>query len=84
MLAENQPDTSRLEEEFGDLLFAAVNISRHLKLDPEAALRRATFKFQDRFGYLENALRKEQKQVGDADLETLEALWNEAQTQEKQ
>ena len=84
VLAEEDPKTSRLEEEFGDLLFAAVNIARHLKLDPEAALRKATFKFQRRFGYLEEALRREQKSVGDADLESLEELWNEAKTQEKQ
>ena len=84
VLAEDEPKTARLEEELGDLLFAAVNTARHLKLDPEAALRKATFKFQRRFGYLENALRREQKSVGDADLEALEELWNEAKTQEKQ
>ena len=61
VLAEKDPKTSRLEEEFGDLLFAAVNIARHLKLDPEAALRKATFKFQRRFGYLEEALEENKK-----------------------
>ena len=84
VLAQDEPKTSRLEEELGDLLFAAVNTARHLKLDPEAALRKATFKFQRRFRYLEDALRREQKSVGDADLEALEELWNEAKTQEKQ
>ena len=84
VLDETTPDPTRLEEEFGDLLFAAVTVARHLKLDPEAALRKATFKFQTRFQYLEQALRDNKKQVGDVDLDTLEALWNEAKTQEKQ
>ena len=84
-LLENQASTpARIEEEFGDLLFSAVNIARHLKIDPEAALRQATFKFQRRFQFLENVLNKDGKRVSDTDLESLEALWNEAKTQEKQ
>jgi len=75
---------SRLEDEFGDLLFSAVNIARHLKVDPEAALRRATFKFQRRFKFVEDTLTNQGTTVGKTDLGTLESLWNQAKAEEKQ
>ena len=84
VLDREETTAERIEEEFGDLLFSAVNIARHLKIDPEAALRRATFKFQRRFQFLEDALAQDGKSVADTDLESLEALWNAAKTQEKQ
>jgi XTP/dITP diphosphohydrolase/ATP diphosphatase len=49
------PANSAIEEEFGDLLFTAVNLARHLRLDPESALRAANAKFRRRFSYMEAA-----------------------------
>jgi MazG family protein len=65
---------ARIEDEIGDLLFAAANLARQLEIDPEAALRRATAKFERRFRRIE-ALAAE-RGVG-RDLEALEALWQE-------
>lgn len=84
LLTSPSTERERIEEEFGDLLFATVNIARHLKIDPETALRQATFKFQRRFNFIEEALRRDGQHVSDTDLEGLEALWNQAKTQEKQ
>ena len=50
------PDRAAIEEEFGDLLFVVANVARHLKLDPEAALRAANAKFTRRFRYIEAQL----------------------------
>ena len=48
--------TTQIEEEFGDLLFVVANVARHLKIDPEAALRSANQKFIRRFGRIEELL----------------------------
>jgi len=71
---EASADAARLEDELGDVLFAAANLARKLDIDPEAALRHATAKFERRFRHVE-ALAAEQA-VG-ADLDKLDALWNE-------
>jgi nucleoside triphosphate diphosphatase len=70
-----------LEEEMGDLLFAAANLARKLEVEPETALRRATAKFERRFRRVE-ALAAE-RGVG-RDLDTLEALWNEVKGEEQE
>ena len=49
--------TSNIEAEFGDLLFTAINLARHLKVDPETALRRTNAKFRARFAAMERAYR---------------------------
>ena len=67
-------DLTRLEDELGDILFAAANLARKLGIDPEAALRRATAKFERRFRRVE-ALAVE-RGVG-SDLDALETLWQE-------
>ena len=68
----------RLEGEVGDLLFAAVNIARHLGVDGESALRRANQKFERRFRAVETALRAAGRDLEDASLDEMEALWQAA------
>jgi nucleoside triphosphate diphosphatase len=68
-------DAEAVAEELGDLLFAAVNISRFLKVDPEAALRAGNRKFEQRFRYIEV---HSDKPLANLSLEDMEALWQEA------
>lgn len=65
----------RLEDEVGDLLFAAVNLSRHLGVDPEGALRRSNAKFERRFRGMESRLEDKGQKPQDQSLDALEALW---------
>lgn len=76
-----EPD--RLEDEMGDLLFVYANLARHLKVDPEAALRRANAKFRRRFGRIEEKLAAMGKRPEDSSLEEMDALWNEAKREER-
>ncbi len=71
-----------LEDELGDVLFVIVNIARHLQVDPEQALRRANAKFRQRFNYVEQSLRDDEKSLPGASLEEMEALWQEAKKRE--
>jgi len=80
-MADN--DAEGIAEEVGDLLFAAVNLARHLKVDPESALRAANSKFERRFRFIEQALRDTQRPMEDCTLEEMDALWGEAKRQEK-
>lgn len=68
----------RVAEEAGDLLFSCVNLLRHLKVDPEDALRSANAKFERRFRAVETSLATEDRQPADASLAELEALWQRA------
>ncbi len=77
------PDMERIEEEFGDLLFVMANLARHLDIDPEHALRGANAKFQRRFRHIEARLAAAGKTPAQSNLEEMDALWNEAKTQEK-
>ncbi|MCT8328632.1 nucleoside triphosphate pyrophosphohydrolase [Albidovulum sediminis] len=70
-------------EEFGDLLFVVANLARHLKIDPEAALRAANAKFTRRFAAIEAALALRGKRPEDSDLAEMDALWNAAKAREK-
>ncbi|MFP3861805.1 nucleoside triphosphate pyrophosphohydrolase [Pseudomonas capeferrum] len=76
-------DADALQDEVGDLLFATVNLARHLKQDPEHALRRANRKFERRFRFIEQALRDSGRPIKDCSLDALDALWGEAKRQEK-
>jgi MazG family protein len=76
------PASKKVAEEFGDLLFVVANVARHLKLDPEAALRDANAKFVRRFGCIETALRAEGRAPEDATLEEMDQLWDEAKAAE--
>ena len=69
--------------EVGDLLFAAVNLARHLKVDPESLLRATNQKFERRFASIEQALAARGKKPEDADLAEMDALWNAAKAAEK-
>ncbi|MEP7455526.1 nucleoside triphosphate pyrophosphohydrolase [Phyllobacterium sp. SB3] len=76
----NAGDQQKTEEEYGDLLFAMVNLGRHLKLEPESALRGTNEKFRTRFHYIEKKLTERQQSLEDATLDEMEALWSEAKT----
>jgi ATP diphosphatase len=75
-------DGSDAAAEVGDLLFAAVNLARHLRADPEALLRRTNQKFERRFAAIEHALAARGKKPQDATLSEMDALWEEAKTRE--
>jgi len=68
----------KLEEEIGDLLFVVANLARKCDIDPENALRRANYKFETRFKYIEHSLAKDNTPLENTSLETMEALWQEA------
>lgn len=71
-------DRQRRQEELGDLLFACVNLARHLEIDAEAALRSANHKFERRFHFIETQLRKEGESPESSSLEYMDALWESA------
>jgi len=71
-----------MEEELGDLLFAAVNLSRFLKIDPEIALKKANAKFSRRFRAMERMARKDGREFKDLRREEMEALWDAAKKPE--
>jgi ATP diphosphatase len=72
-----------IAEEFGDLLFVVANVARHLKIDPEAALRAANEKFTRRFRYIEDELAKRGSAPAQSNLTEMDALWDEAKAREK-
>lgn len=79
--ARDAQDAAHIEEEFGDLLFSAVNLARFLHVDAEQALRKANAKFRRRFAHVERALAAEGKQLKDSTLDEMEAKWIEAKQQ---
>lgn len=81
--AANLADKDRIEEEFGDLLFVMANVARHLKLDPEAALRNANEKFRRRFAHIEARLAESGRTPSDSNLQEMDALWDEARADDK-
>jgi nucleoside triphosphate diphosphatase len=72
-----------LEDEFGDILFAVVNLGRKIGLDPEVALNKTNRKFTRRFNMIEDALNKKESSPAQSNLEEMDALWNEAKKTEK-
>lgn len=75
--------TDRIEEEYGDLLFVMVNLGRHLKVDPEGALRRANAKFERRFRGVEERLAEDGRTPADATLSEMDALWTQVKQAER-
>lgn len=78
-----QPGSPEVAEELGDLLFAIVNLSRFLKVDPEQALQDTNRKFLRRFRHVEQRLREQGKSPRDVSLEEMDALWVEAKSLRK-
>jgi ATP diphosphatase len=76
-------DDAAVVGEVGDLLFAVVNLARHVDADPEAALRATNGKFERRFGYIENALAARGTTPAQSTLQEMDALWNEAKRAEQ-
>jgi len=81
--ALNKGEQERLPGEIGDLLFAAVNLARHLRADPETALRSANAKFERRFAAIERALVERGKSPRESTLTEMDALWDAAKAAEK-
>jgi tetrapyrrole methylase family protein/MazG family protein len=75
--ALDKGDRHAVEEELGDLLFTLVNLARHLRVDPETALNRTSEKFARRFRAMERSLVRSGIGLGRADLETMEAHWQQ-------
>lgn len=71
-------DADHVEDELGDILFATINLARHLKVNPDRALRRTNRKFTDRFQYIERALADRGDTLSEASLDEMEALWQAA------
>jgi nucleoside triphosphate diphosphatase len=77
-LHEESPDAGRLEDEIGDMLFALVNLARHVGIDPETALRRTNAKFVRRFRAVEAGLAARGRSLDEASLDEMERLWTGA------
>jgi ATP diphosphatase len=80
--ALDRGDADELVAETGDLLFALVNLARHVGADPELALRGTNAKFERRFAYIERALAAQGRSLESASLAEMDALWNEAKGEE--
>ena len=78
-VADESP-SSRVREELGDLLFAVTNIARHLSVEPEAALKLTNRKFRRRFRHIEQGLKARGREPGEATIEEMEELWQEAKS----
>jgi MazG family protein len=72
-----------IREELGDLLFAVVNVARHLAIDSEAALHETSDKFERRFRHIESRLLSVGKSINQADLWEMDELWEEAKSRNK-
>lgn len=68
-------DTTKMEAEFGDLLFSLVNYSRHVNINPEDALERTNKKFRKRFQAMENAIHSDDKNLSDMNLAQMDVYW---------
>ena len=73
-------DAKAIADELGDLLFAVTNVARHVRIDPEAALRAATAKFRERFAGVERLAAGRGLELTELDLSELDGLWDEVKT----
>ena len=81
--AKQTLDQNRVVEEYGDLLFVFVNLGRHLKVNPEEALRAANTKFTRRFQYIEDELAKQGLSPEQSNLNDMDKLWNDVKEVER-
>ena len=81
--ALDRNDSEELAAETGDLLFALVNLARHVGADPETALRATNAKFERRFASIERALEAQGRSLEQASLAEMDALWNAAKGEGK-
>jgi tetrapyrrole methylase family protein / MazG family protein len=80
--AHAKQDSQKIADEVGDLLFVVVNVARFLGIDPETALGRSNRKFQNRFRYIESAIKRQGRELKNTSLAEMDALWNEAKKNE--
>jgi tetrapyrrole methylase family protein / MazG family protein len=81
--AQSTQTAEEIEGELGDVLFAAVNLSRFLKIDPEIALKRSNAKFSSRFREMERLARESGRALADVPREEMEQFWNQAKAAER-
>lgn len=79
-IAIEQGDNIAIEDEWGDYCFSLVNLARFLHIDAEVAINKVNGKFQQRFSYIENALRRSGKKWEEVSLTDMDRLWDEAKT----
>ena len=77
-VAQQQGDIEQVEAELGDVLFSCVNLARHLKVNPETALRRTNHKFEQRFRYIEQQVEARGLTLSQLNIDELDQLWDEA------
>lgn len=80
--ALNSADRKEIQDEMGDVLFTAVNLSRHLELDSESTLRLASSKFQTRFNSMEGLVTEDGKSLADLDLQQMDVYWEQSKSRE--
>ncbi|ACK49509.1 MazG family protein [Methylocella silvestris BL2] len=76
-------EAKAIADEIGDLLFAVANLARHVKADPESAVRRTNMKFARRFRFIEQELERRKIPLGQATLAEMDTLWNDAKALER-
>jgi len=81
-LAQGRKSRAHVEEELGDLLFALVNLARHLGADAEGTLKNANAKFRSRFRRIEEHFAARGRELGQVSLDEMEAVWQQAKTAE--
>ncbi|MEE1272680.1 MAG: nucleoside triphosphate pyrophosphohydrolase [Bacteroidales bacterium] len=80
---ETQNSQEKIEEEFGDVLFALINYARFLKIKPEHALEKTNRKFIKRFQHIEQVAQEKNKKLQEMSLEEMDIIWNNAKTMEE-
>ncbi|MCD6384895.1 nucleoside triphosphate pyrophosphohydrolase [Candidatus Sumerlaeota bacterium] len=83
LMKQKNANPDRIEDEFGDLLFALVNLARFLKIHPEEALQHTNEKFIRRFSFIEEQARNRGKDLSSMTLEEMDALWEQAKSKEQ-